>query len=141
MFSGGHFTQHFIEASEILILILQMKELRKVTMALPKGTQLGTDKKLELKTVHLNVHVLLLTIVVIQSFSHVQLFVTPWTAPCQASLCLTISQSSLKLTSIELVMPSNHLVLVIPFFSCLQPFPALGSHYTIPNTAMISQMS
>jgi len=34
-------------------------------MALPKGTQLGTDKKLELKTVHLNVHVLLLTIVVI----------------------------------------------------------------------------
>ena len=81
MFSGGHFTQHFIEASEILILILSMKELREVTMALSKGTQLGTDKKLELKTVHLNVHVLLLTIV-IKSLSRVQLFVTPWTAAC-----------------------------------------------------------
>ena len=81
MFSGGHFTQHFIEASEILILILSMKELREVTMALSKGTQLGTGKKLELKTVHLNVHVLLLTIV-IKSLSRVQLFVTPWTAAC-----------------------------------------------------------
>ena len=82
MFSGGHFTQHFIEASEILILILSMKELREVMMALSKGTQLGTDKKLEFKTVHLNVHVLLLTIVVIKSLSRVQLFVIPWTAAC-----------------------------------------------------------
>ena len=46
MFFGGHFTQHFIEESEILTLILQMKELREVTMALPKGTQLGTDRKI-----------------------------------------------------------------------------------------------
>ena len=86
MFFGGHFTQHFIEASEILTLILQMKELREVMMALPKGTQLGTDRKLELQTVHFNVHVLLFTIVVIQSLSRVQLVVTPWTAACQASL-------------------------------------------------------
>ena len=89
MFFGGHFTQHFIEASEILTLILQMKELREVMMALPKGTQLGTDRKLELQTVHFNVHVLLFTIVVIQSLSRVQLFVTPWTAACQASLSST----------------------------------------------------
>ena len=41
----------------------------------------------------------------------VQLFVTPWTAACQASLSFTISQSFLKLMSIESVMPSNYLIL------------------------------
>ena len=45
----------------------------------------------------------------------------------QASLSFPISQSLLKLMTIESVMPSNHLVLVIPFSSCLQSFPALGS--------------
>ena len=48
---------------------------------------------------------------VVQSLSCVHLFVTPWTAVCQASLSLTISQSLSKLTSIELVMLSNHLIL------------------------------
>ena len=48
--------------------------------------------------------------VVVQLLSHVQLFVTPWTTACQASLSVTISQSLLKLMSIELMMPSNHLV-------------------------------
>ena len=41
---------------------------------------------------------------------------TPWTAPCQAYLSITNSQSLLKLMSIELVMPSNHLVLCHPLF-------------------------
>ena len=50
----------------------------------------------------------------IQSLSHVRLFVTPWTAACQASLSITNSWSSLELTSIELVMPSNHLILCRP---------------------------
>ena len=59
--------------------------------------------------------------------SHVQLIVTPWTAACQASLFITNSQSSLKLMSIELVMPSNHLMLCHPFSSCPQSFPASGS--------------
>ena len=45
----------------------------------------------------------------VQSLSHVQLFATPWTAACQASLSITTSQSLLKLMSIKLVMPSNHL--------------------------------
>ena len=52
--------------------------------------------------------------VVIQLLSHVQLFATPWTIACQASLSFTISQSLLKPMSIELVMPSNHLVLCRP---------------------------
>ena len=61
----------------------------------------------------------------VQLFSHVQLFVTPWTAAHQASLSLTNSWSLLKLTFIELVMSSNHLILCHPL---LPPsiFPSLG---------------
>jgi len=47
----------------------------------------------------------------VQSLSRVQLFVTPWTTACQASLSITNSQSPPKLMSIGLVMPSNHLIL------------------------------
>ena len=50
-------------------------------------------------------------VVVVQSLSHVQLFVTPWIAACQASLFFTISRSLFKLMSIESVMSSNHLIL------------------------------
>ena len=49
---------------------------------------------------------------VVQSLSHVRLFVNPWTTAWQASLSFTVSQSLLKLMSIELVMPSNHLILI-----------------------------
>jgi len=58
--------------------------------------------------------------IVVQSFSsvqllsRVQLFVTPWTAACGASLSITISQSLLKFMSIELVLPSNYLILCSP---------------------------
>jgi len=58
----------------------------------------------------------------IQSLSHVQLFVTPWLTARQASLSITISWSSLRLTSIELVMPSSHLILSRPLF-LLPPIP------------------
>ena len=53
-------------------------------------------------------------VVVVQLLSHVQLFVTPWTTACQASLSFTISLSLFKLMSIESVMPSNHLILCRP---------------------------
>ena len=46
----------------------------------------------------------------VQSLSHVRLFATPWIAACQASLSITNSRSSLRLTSIESVMPSSHLI-------------------------------
>ena len=52
---------------------------------------------------------------------------TPWTAACQASLSITNSRSLLKLMSIESVMPSNHLMCVVPLSSCLQSFPASES--------------
>ena len=50
----------------------------------------------------------------VQSFSRVRLFAMPWTAACQASLSIINSQSLLKVMSIELVMPSNHLILYRP---------------------------
>ena len=53
-------------------------------------------------------------VVVFQLFSHVQLFATPWTAARQSSLSFTISQSLLKLMSVESMMPSNHLILCCP---------------------------
>ena len=51
-----------------------------------------------------------LPIVVVQLLSHVQLFVTSWTAACQASLSFTISRTLLKLMSIESMMSYNHLI-------------------------------
>ena len=54
------------------------------------------------------------TIVVIQSLSPVQLFATPWTGAHQASSSFTISWSLLRFMSIELVMPSSHLMLLSP---------------------------
>ena len=62
----------------------------------------------------------------VQSLSCVQLFVTPWTAARQASLSITNSQSSLKLMSIELVMPSNHLVLCHPLLLLPSIFPSIS---------------
>ena len=58
----------------------------------------------------------------VQSLSHVHLFATPWTAACQASLSITNSRSSLKLLSIESVMPSSHLILCRPLL-LLPPIP------------------
>ena len=60
-----------------------------------------------------------------QSLSHVQLFVSPWTAACQASLSITNSQGLLKLMSIELVMPSNHLILCHPLLLPPSIFPSI----------------
>ena len=63
--------------------------------------------------------------VVVQSFSCVRLFATPWTAACQASLSFTISWSLLKLMSIELMMPTNHLVLCHPLLILPSIFPSI----------------
>ena len=66
-------------------------------------------------------------IVVVQPLSHVQLFVTPWTAAHQASLSFTISWSLLKLMSIESVMPSKHLIFFYPLLLLPSIFPPSGS--------------
>ena len=64
-------------------------------------------------------------IVVVQSPGHVQFFVSPWTPACQATLTLNISWSSLKLISIELVMPSNHLILCCPLLLLPSILPSI----------------
>ena len=66
----------------------------------------------------------LVLLIVAQSQSHVWLFATPWTAACQVSLPFTISQSLLKLMSIELMMPSNCLILCRPLLRLPSIFPS-----------------
>ena len=61
----------------------------------------------------------------VQSFSRVRLFATPWTAPRQAPLSTTNSQSLLKLMSIESVMTSNHLILCRPLLLLPSIFPSI----------------
>ena len=61
----------------------------------------------------------------VQSLSRVQLFVTPWTAACQASLSITNFQRLLKLMSIESVIPSNHLILCHPLLLLPSIFPSI----------------
>ena len=61
----------------------------------------------------------------VQSLSHVQLFVTPWTAAQQASKSITNPQSPPKPMSIELVIPSSHLILCHPLFLLPSIFPSI----------------
>ena len=75
-------------------------------------------------------HTLILKVFVISSIqfshsSHARLFVTPWTAAYQASLSITKSWSLPKLTSIESVMPSNHLILCHPLLLLPSIFPSI----------------
>ena len=62
----------------------------------------------------------------VQSLSRVWLFVTPWTAACQAFLSITNTQSLLKLMSIKSVMPSNHLILCHPLLLLPSIFPSIS---------------
>ena len=68
---------------------------------------------------------LFLTFSSVQSLSRVWLFATPWTAAHQASLSINNSWSLLKLMSIELVMPSNHLILCCPLLLLLSIFASI----------------
>ena len=64
-------------------------------------------------------------VTLVQLLSCVRLFETPWTVACQASLSITNSWSLLKLTSIESVMPSNHLILRRPLLLPSSVFPSI----------------
>jgi len=68
---------------------------------------------------------LFLVISWVQSLSRVQLFATPWTAARRVSLSIANSWSSLKLMSIESVMPSNHLILCCPLLLPPSIFPRI----------------
>ena len=70
----------------------------------------------------------------VQSLSRIQLFATPWTAACQASLSITNSQSLFKLTSIELVTPFNYLILCCPLLLLPSIFPSIR---VFPNESVL----
>ena len=72
----------------------------------------------------------------VQSLSRILLFATPWTAACQASSSITNSQSLLRLLSMELVMPSNHLILCRPLLLLPPIFPNIRvfSNESVPHT-------
>ena len=75
----------------------------------------------------------LIKIVVVQSLSHVGLFATPWTAAHQASLSFIISRTLLKVTSIELVMQPNQLILCYPLLLLPSIFIRINI-YEVPGT-------
>ena len=77
------------------------------------------------RLMNLTEHCLPETISSVQSLSHVQLCATPWTAARQASLSITNSQSLIKVMSVELVMPSNHLILCRPLLLLPSIFPSI----------------
>ena len=74
----------------------------------------------------------------VQSLSRVPLFVTPWIAARQASLSITNSWSSLRLASIESVMPSSHLILGRPLL-LLPPIPPIIKVFSNESTGMEGQ--
>ena len=76
----------------------------------------------------------------IQSLSHVRLFVTPWITARQASLSITNSRSSLKLVSIESLMPTNHLILCHPLLLLPSIFPSIRVFSNVLAFSMIQWM-
>ena len=76
----------------------------------------------------------------VQSLNHVPLFSTPWAAALQASLCITSSQSLLKLMSIESVMPSNHLILCHPLLLPPSVFPSIRSFQSINSSHQVAKV-
>ena len=71
----------------------------------------------------------------VQSLNHVRIFANPWIATCQASLSITSSSSSLRLTSIESVMPSSHLIHCCPVL-LLPPIPPSIRVFSIESTLL-----
>ena len=102
-----------------------------ITLPFPRSNIVGiiqyvvfSNRLLSLSNKHLS---FFYDFVVVQLPSNFWLFMTPWTAACQTSLSFTVSWSLLKILPIELMMPTNHLILYFPFSSCPQSFPASGS--------------
>ena len=109
--------------------ILQARRLRWVAMLPSRGSSWHRDQsRVSYICLHWQAGSLLLappekpSVSLVQSLSHVWLSATPWIAARQASLSITNSRSSLRLTSIESVMPSSRLILCHPLL-LLHPIP------------------
>ena len=103
----GVFGQDFLCGTSQLIHRIAFLEFFKLGR-----TQIDSEFNYSLSpSVMCFIKVNLLSVFGVQSLSHIRLFTAPWTAACQASLSITNSRSLLKLISIELVIPSNHLIL------------------------------
>ena len=76
----------------------------------------------------------------VQSLSHVQLFVTPWTATCQATLSITNSRSLPKLMFIKSVMQSNHLILCSPLLLLPSIFPSISLFKWISSLHQVAKV-
>ena len=100
------------KAYVIVTVCVQRLEIRRANKFQFKNWHVGDPKTANFFKLNLNGGKRLPSSV--QSLSRAQLFVTPWTEVYQASLSVTNSQSLLKLMSIKLVIPSNHLILCCP---------------------------
>ena len=85
-------------------------------------------------------HIILLLLSSVQLLSRVWLFVTPWTAACQASLSITNSRSSFKLISTESVMPSNHLILCRPLLLPPSIFPSIRVFKWVSSSHQVAKV-
>ena len=76
----------------------------------------------------------------VQLLSHVQLFVTPWTAACQASLSITNSRSLIELMSIKWVMPFNHLIFYHPLLLLTSISPRIRVFSNVSSTHQVAKV-
>ena len=76
----------------------------------------------------------------VQSLSRVQLFVTPWTTACQASLSITNSRNLPKLMSIESMMPSNHLILCCSLLLLPSIFPNISLFKWVSSSHQVAKV-
>ena len=112
--------------------VFQARILEWVAISFSRGSSWPRDQT-QVSCIAGRLFVLSVQFSSVQLLSCVWLFADPWIAARQASLSITISQNSLKLTSIESVMPSSHLILCCPFF-LLPPIPPFISLFQWVNS-------
>ena len=123
---SSHSLSHFLslhllhDSCLLLVIISSNLKLKKYVQEL---FQYAVDA--DTYCLHLYNSTYMRDLVVVQSINCIQLFATPWTAAHQASLSFTLSRSLLKLMSIELMMPSNHLILGHPLLLLPSIFPSI----------------
>ena len=108
----------------IPLLILLEEKMMTLVWCLLKGNHSSFLPFITCSTLNRDLEMLVFTVAV-QWLNHVRLFVTPWTAACQASLFFTISQSLLRFLSTESVMLLTNLILCCPLLLLPSIFPSI----------------